>query len=113
METNKVKTKLPNLAVYSNAISHDNERVTDFVDGLVEYVDEMIDATSRSDWSEVKKLAEYIAVSSLTFGVSNVADAAERVSSAACDLDNDIEIKRRVMRMVGEYGRIRSSQDNS
>ena len=52
---------LPNFAQLNAKLAVDNQRVNQWIDGLVERIDSRVDATTRSDWMEVKRLSQFIA----------------------------------------------------
>lgn len=97
---------LPNIAQLNAKLAADNQRVNQWVDGLVERIDKLVDATMRSDWMEVKRLSMFIARSSAIYGYPLLAENAERVAEAANEQD-ETEIKRGVIKLVGAAGRAR------
>jgi len=97
---------LPNFAQLNAKLAVDNQRVNQWIDGLVERIDNLVDATTRSDWMEVKRLSEFIARASAIYGFPLLAENADRVI-AASELENETEIKRGVIKLIGAAGRTR------
>lgn len=97
---------LPNLAQLNARLAADNQRVNMWVDGLVERIDKVVDATLRSDWMEVQRLSLFIARSSALYGYPLLAENAQRLASAS-DQQDEIEIKRGVIKLIGAAGRAR------
>ena len=97
---------LPNFSQLNAKLAVDNQRVNQWIDGLVEHIDNLVDATTRSDWMEVKRLSEYIARASAVYGFPLLAENADRVITAS-ELENETEIKRGVIKLIGAAGRTR------
>jgi enolase len=97
---------LPNIAHLNTKLAVDNQRVNQWVDGLVERMDKIVDATTRSDWMEVKRLSLFIARSSAIYGFPLLAENAERLANAS-DNQDATEIKRGVIKLIGAAGRAR------
>ena len=100
------ETTLPDLSQLNNKLSADNQRVNLWVDGLVERIDKLVDATMRSDWLEIKRLSAFIARSSEIYGFPLIAESAQRVASAS-DAKNEVETKRNLVKLIGAAGRTR------
>src|SRR5690606_34429013 len=96
---------LPNLAQLNAKLAADNHRVNQWIDGLVERIDKLVDATMRSDWMEVKRLSQFIARSSALYGLPLLAENAERVSLAS-EAGSEVDIKRGVIKLIGAAGRV-------
>lgn len=101
----------PNIAEIAGRLSADNARVNRFVDGLVQRIDTLVDAATRSDWEEVRRLGEYIARSSATYGYPIISESAKKVCEATAE-DNELEIKRSVVKLIGASGRARPPRSN-
>lgn len=97
---------LPNIAHLNAKLASDNQRVNLWVDGLVERIDKIVEATMRSDWMEVKRLTDFIARSSAIYGFPLLAENAERLANASAQED-ETEIKRGVIKLIGAAGRAR------
>jgi hypothetical protein len=97
---------LPDLAQLNSKLAADNQRVNLWVDGLVERIDKLVDATMRSDWMEVKRLSAFIARSSAIYGFPLLSESAERMA-AASDEQNEAEAKRNLVKLIGAATRAR------
>lgn len=97
---------LPNISHLNAKLAADNQRVNQWVDGLVERIDKIVDATMRSDWMEVQRLSLFIARSSAIYGFPLLAENADRLAEASAQ-ENATEIKRGVIKLVGAAGRAR------
>jgi hypothetical protein len=97
---------LPNITHLNAKLAQDNQRVNLWIDGLVERIDKIVDATLRSDWMEVKRLSQFIARSSATYGFPLLAENADRVAEASAS-ENETEVKRGVIKLIGAAGRTR------
>jgi hypothetical protein len=97
---------LPNFAHLNAKLAVDNQRVNQWIDGLVDHIDNLVDATTRSDWMEVRRLSEYIARASAIYGFPLLAENADRIITAS-ELENETEIKRGVIKLIGAAGRTR------
>lgn len=97
---------LPNFAQLNAKLAVDNQRVNQWIDGLVERIDNLVDAATRSDWMEVKRLSQFIARASAIYGFPLLAENADRLVTAT-DLENETEIKRGVIKLIGAAGRTR------
>ena len=73
----------PNLRNLNGRLAAANGQVGDLVEGIFEYVGALDDAASRSDWHEVRRMAELIVVDSLTYGLVEMADAADQIVQAS------------------------------
>lgn len=97
---------LPNISQLNAKLAADNQRVNLWVDGLVERIDKIVDATMRSDWMEVKRLSQFIARSSAIYGYPLLAENADRLANAS-EQQDETEIKRNVLKLIGAAGRAR------
>jgi hypothetical protein len=97
---------LPNIAHLNAKLAADNQRVNQWVDGLVERIDKIVDATMRSDWMEVKRLSLFIARSSANYGYPLLAENADRLAGAS-EAQDETEIKRGVIKLIGAASRAR------
>lgn len=97
---------LPNIAHLNAKLAADNHRVNMWVDGLVERIDKIVDATMRSDWMEVKRLSIFIARSSAIYGYPLLAENADRLANSS-EQEDETEIKRSVLKLIGAAGRAR------
>ena len=95
---------LPDLRAMSRRLADHNNRVTRYVEALPRRVDKLVEATRSRDWSEVRRLSEFLACSSDIFGCSEVAQAAHRVCQEVDEPDNEMAVKRSVIRLISSCG---------
>lgn len=95
---------LPDLRTISRRLADHNGRVARFVEALPRRVDKLVEATQTRDWSEVRRLSEFLACSSDIFGCTEVAQAAHAVCKEVDEPDNEVAVKRSVIRLIGSCG---------
>ncbi len=100
---------LPHLGRISQRLADHNSRVARYVEALPARVEEVVAATRMRDWSEVRRLSEFLACSSDIFGCAEIAQAADRVCREVDRADDELTIKRSVIRLVSLCGRLPES----
>ena len=95
---------LPDLRTISRRLADHNGRVARFVEALPRRVDKLVEATQARDWSEVRRLSEFLACSSDIFGCTEVAQAAHSVCKEVDEPDNEVAVKRSVIRLISSCG---------
>ena len=96
---------LPNLSSMSRKVADANLRIDRVIENLPGALDHLIQAADRKEWSEVSRLSQVLAKSCHEQGVPLDAPAQEVASSAA--EQNEPQIKRSLLRLIGESGRLR------
>lgn len=96
---------LPSLTDLSNQLSLQNARVASMLDSLPGMVDQLLLAAKTKDWSEVSRLSQVLAHSSQSLQQPHLAESAARLAAAAQTRDNELEIQRQLVRLVGLCGR--------
>src|SRR5262249_10644631 len=86
-----------------------NARVTEFIDGLTSYIDDVVDATTARDWRELERLCNYIGRGGELIGQPHLSDRARQLAGIAQQGDES-EIRRGVVRLINAASRTR---DNS
>ena len=98
----------PNIAEISGKLAADNARVNNFVDELMQHIDSLVAATTKSDWEEVRRLSDNIARDSAMNGFPIVSESAKKVNQAMEDPQgNEIDKRRSVIKLIGACGRAR------
>ena len=95
---------LPDLRTMSRRLADHNNRVARYVEALPRRVDKLVQATLARDWIEVRRLSEFLACSSDIFGCMEVAQAAQCVCKQVDEPDNEVAVKRSVIRLIGSCG---------
>ena len=80
-------------------------RVCRSVDMLSGRIDEMVVAVSREQWREVQEMSRRLAQSSRRLGCRAISALAQRVYDEARKPDNELGIKRSLVRLIGAHGR--------
>jgi len=93
------------LAKLSGQLTKNNARVGAFVKSLPGWVDRMVDMAAQQDWRDVRQLSEYLALSSESCGCSNLHERACQLADECRKPDNELGIRRSVVRLIGACGR--------
>ncbi len=94
----------PDIKQLTARMARDNDRVACFVHGLASHVDRLVEATQKSDWDEVRRVCEFLMLSSSVYGLSEVASSAKRVCRELEKPDNTVEVKNSLLKLVGRCG---------
>lgn len=100
------KKELPNVGKMNRQMQAQLARVQRYVDGLSARMDRMLEAMNRQDWQEVHRISDFLASSSTVFGCPDIATVAENVRREASKPNNELEIRRAMIRMIGRYGQL-------
>ena len=98
---------LPNIKSMTGALAADNSRVNRFVDGLLAQVDGLIDAAKIKDWNELGRISMVLSLGAKAYGYQQLHESAERLTKAVREPENELEIKRSLMKVIGNCGRAR------
>lgn len=98
---------LPDLGRLSHSLATDTVRIGRYLESLPKHVDKLVQATEAGDWNEVKRLSDFLASSSAMFDCPEMTAVAQSVCEAVEKPNNETEIKRSVMRLIGMCGAIR------
>ncbi len=79
-------------------VQHSATALSDQIDGLVA-------ATVRRDWGEVGRLGAHLATASRVGGYRAVSALAQKVCDEAGTPQNEVGVKRSLIRLIGTYGR--------
>jgi hypothetical protein len=88
----------------------DNARVSRYMDSLVGRMDRLVEATTASDWSEVRRVSENLQRTGRNYGCPSIAQRAEKVCDEMDEPNNTLEINRSVLRLIGACGREQASR---
>jgi hypothetical protein len=95
---------LPNLNSLSRKLADANLRIDRVLENLPGALDHLIQAADRKQWSEVSRLGQVLAKSSQEQGIPLA--AAEEVAASA-EQQSEPQLKRSLLRLIGEGGRLR------
>ncbi|ADB17554.1 hypothetical protein Psta_2889 [Pirellula staleyi DSM 6068] len=99
---------LPSLADLSYQLANQNARVVSLLDSLPGMVDQLLFAAKSKDWPEVSRLSQVLAHNSQTGHQPHLAESAARLAAAAQTRDNELEIQKQLVRLVGLCGRVQN-----
>ena len=95
----------PDLAHSAAQMATNQAKVSQYVETLAGQVDELIAAAAREDWNEVRRVSQQVAHSGRACGQEEISAMAERLGDEATRPDDVLEIKRRMIRLIGTCGR--------
>jgi hypothetical protein len=98
---------LPNLSGINAQLANDNARISNFLDGLTEEVDELVDAAMQENWDRVEQISSDMASTSDAHGYRKIATAARHLQTVLQHPEDMQEIKRSVYSLIKLYGRTR------
>lgn len=78
-----------------------------FLSLLGGYIDQLVGAADRRDWSAVGRLSQALADGSSEAGAFELSGAAQHVVAAWQGGSNPANIRRALIRLIGAYGRTR------
>ncbi len=99
---------LPNIAQMTTRLAANQARVTNYVDTLATRIDELVAATGREDWDEVGQLSGRLAQQSRDQGHRSISALAQQVHEKAEQPHQPLGLKRSLLRLIGQCGRVRS-----
>ena len=99
----------PNIAKMSQTMAVHQVRAAKSIDVLASSIDGLVAAAAELDWHTVGKISRELAEDSRSHGYRGVTALAERVHEEAHKPDNDIGVKRSLIRLIGTYGRSRAT----
>ena len=98
----------PSIASMSRTMAADHARVAKSIDVLAASIDGLVAAAAERDWHAVGRISRELAEDSRSQGYRGVTALAERVHEEAHKPDNDIAVRRSLIRLIGTYGRSRA-----
>ena len=99
----------PNIATMSRTMAAQHSRAAKSIDVLAAGIDGLVAAVSQRDWHAVEQISRELAEDSRSQGYRGVTALAERVHEEAHKPDNDIAVRRSLIRLIGNYGRSRAT----
>ncbi len=97
--------KLPDLSVAAATMAADQAKVTRYIDELTDRVDKLVSAATLADWAQLQQLSRQLAEDSRSSGYRAVSALAQRVHDEATRVDNEVGVKRSLIRLIGTCGR--------
>ena len=99
------RKRRPSIATMSRNMAAYHARAAKSIEILATSVDGLVAAAAERDWQTVGQIAGELAKDSRSQGYRGVTALAKRVHEEAHKPDNDIAVKRSLIRLVGTYGR--------
>ena len=99
----------PNIGAMSEAMAVNHAQAAKSIDVLTAGIDGLVAAAAKQDWHAVEQLSGTLAKESRSQGYRGVTAHAERVHQEAHKPDNEIAVRRSLIRLIGTYGRSRVS----
>ena len=98
----------PDIATMSETMAANHARVAESIENLAARIDGLVEAAAAEDWHAVGQLSRELAENSRSLGFRAVAALAQRVDAEAHKPNNDVAVKRSLVRLIGTYGRARA-----
>ncbi len=95
----------PDLAHAASEMAANHIKVVQYVETLPSRIDELVAATAREDWNEVRRASRHLARGSRACGYRAVSALAERVHHEVNRPHNLLGVKRSLIRLIGTCGR--------
>lgn len=95
----------PNIGQLAARMSANHARVVQSIDQMIAPIDEMVQASSDSNWKRVAELGQQLSRQSREAGYRGVSVMAQVVANEAGRPDNAHGVKRSLIRLIGTYGR--------
>lgn len=96
--------QLPDMEAATSELSKNNRLMASAVDHLLSEIDSLLEASKAEDWEQVETIGKQIAESSERSGFPGLSDPAHRVIDEAHQPNNEHNIKKSVLRLVGRSG---------
>ncbi len=107
------KDQRTDLAHLSSALAANNARVARFADGLTRRIDQLVEAALQEDWEEVRRVSDFLARSGDAHGYSELAQLAETVRDETQKPENQLAIKRSILRLIGTSSKAHSKRESA
>ena len=93
----------------NDRLASNNARVSALLNALPGMLDQLIAAADRRDWSEVVRQSETLAEIGTSLKCETLAIPARELAAVAEARTSELEIKRRLLRVIGAAGRARKT----
>ena len=79
------------------------------LDNLPARMDQLVEAALQENWGEVLRVSELLAEAGRNHDLPQLAEYANRVQNEASKPNNELEIKRSIVRLISACGKTRTS----
>jgi len=100
----------PDLGQMAAQMAGNQARVSQLIEQLNDSLDRLVAATVRKDWSEVRQLSSDLADGGRKNGYRSISALAQRVCEESDRPNNEVGVKRSLIRLIGTCGRAKRSQ---
>ncbi len=97
----------PDLGKLSARLAANNFRVDAFLNSLPSRIDRLVEAALSGDWDQVRQVSEFIAMSGAACDCPELAAKAQEVVKEAQHAVDSTALRRGVLRLICECGRVR------
>lgn len=99
------------LAHLSETLAKNNARVARFVDSLSRRIDQLVEAALQEEWEEVRRVSDFLVHAGDTYGFPVLVESAQQVCDETKKPENQLAIKRSIVRLIGSCGKSRSKRE--
>ncbi len=96
--------RLPDLGGMSRQLAAQNDRLRNYLDSLPRRVDQLVEAAAREEWTEVRRVCEVLASTSVVFDCPQLTDAARRVCHEIEQPNNKRGVRESLLRLISRCG---------
>lgn len=93
------------LSYLASTMATNQQRVAAYTARLAECIDKLVNAATCRDWKAIQGLSQQLAADSRQAGYRAISAMADTLSQEAQKPDNEVGVKRGLIRLIGTYGR--------
>jgi len=101
------QTNLPDVGKMNSALADHHARLQRYMLSLPERIDDLVEATNREDWSELRRVAGFLASSAVIYDCPAMAGPAQQLRDSLDGPHDAVKIKRNVIRLISRCGSMR------
>ncbi len=102
---NSAQNSLPDLRKLNQRLALNSVRIQEFLDGLTPRLDSLLQAARDGNMAEVGRTSHFIYRCCDVYGYEELAQKAGDVCEAAAACESTEEVGRKVVRLIGAFGR--------
>ena len=93
------------LSYLASTMAANQQRVAAYTARLAECIDQLVHAATCRDWDAIRGLSQQLAADSRQAGYRAISAMADTLCQEAQRPDNEVGVKRGLIRLIGTYGR--------